>query len=133
MLIFFVACEEKSVPKVTVDSTLDLPITCMKLNDLGDEKILLNRLNKLYTFTNTCPLTLTLSSKKDIVCNSTNNMMSKNMGKFPKSFLKLELRQGMRLQYSYYIDLYSNVDEGDVEEGFERLKKDLIEPRGLLK
>jgi len=130
ILIFFVACEEKTVPKVTVDSKLQLPITCMKLNDLGDEERLLNSLNKLYPFTDDCPLTLTLSSKKDIVCNSTNNIMSKNMGKFPRSFLKLELRQGMGLKYSYYIDLYSNVDEDDVENGFERLKEDLIKPKG---
>ena len=130
ILIFFVACEEKTVPKVTVDSKLQLPITCMKLNDLGDEDRLLTSLNKLYPFTDDCPLTLTLSSKKDIVCNSTNNIMSKNMGKFPRSFLKLELRQGMGLKYSYYIDLYSNVDEDDVENGFERLKEDLIKPKG---
>jgi hypothetical protein len=57
-------------------------------------------------------------------------MMSKNMGKFPKSFIKIELREGMKLQYSYYVDLFSNVDEDDVEEGFERLKKDLLMPKG---
>ncbi len=129
-LIFFVACEEKAKPRVTISSDLKRPISCMKLNKLADDKELLSHLEKLYTFTDNCPLTLTLSSKKDIVCNSTNNMMSKNMGKFPKSFVKLELRKGMKLQYSYYVDLYSNVDEDDVEEGFERLKKDLIMPKG---
>jgi len=129
-LIFFVACEEKAKPKVTIDSDLMLPIRCMKLNILGDDKELVNSLNNLYTFDNRCALTLTLSSKKDIVCNSTNNMMSKNMGKFPKSFLKLELREGMKIEYSYYLDLYSNVDEDDVVEGFERLKRDLLTPKG---
>jgi len=129
-LIFFVACEEKAKPKVTIDSDLMLPIRCMKLNILGDDEELVNSLNNLYTFDKRCALTLTLSSKKDIVCNSTNNMMSKNMGKFPKSFLKLELREGMKIKYSYYVDLYSNVDEDDVEEGFEQLKKDLLTPKG---
>ena len=52
--------------------------------------------------------------------------MLKTSGKFPRSYLKLKLRKGMELQYSYYIDLYSNVDEDDVEEAFERLKKDII-------
>ncbi len=129
-LIFFVACEEKATPSVIISSDLKRPIHCMKLNKLADDKELLSHLEKLYAFDDSCPLTLTLSSKKDIVCNSTNNMMSKNMGKFPKSFVKLELREGMKVEYSYYVDLYSNVDEDDVEEGFERLKKDLIMPKG---
>jgi len=75
-------------------------------------------------------LTLTLSTKKDIVCNSPQNAMAKASGKFPRSYIKLKLRRGIELQYSYYLDLYSNVDEDDVEEGFERLKKDLIESKG---
>ena len=124
-LIFFIACEEKRKPNIIISSDLELPISCMKLNRLGDKE-LINSLAKLYDFNKSCALTLTLSSKKDIVCNSTSNVMSKNMGKFPKSFLKLELRKGMRVEYSYYIDLYSNVDEDDVKEGFAQLKRDLL-------
>ena len=130
-LILFTACEEKAKPSVIVNSDLKRPISCMKLDKVVDDqsiddKVLLNHLEKLYAFDDNCSLILTLSSKKDIVCNSTNNMMSKNMGKFPKSFVKLELRKGMRVEYSYYVDLYSNVDEEDVEEGFRKLKKDLL-------
>ena len=126
LLLFFVACEEKAKPTVMISSDLKRPISCMKLNRLSGDKELLSSLEKLYDFNQSCPFTLTLSSKKDIVCNSTNNVMSKNMGKFPKSFLKLELRKGLKVEYSYYVDLYSNVDEDDVKEGFERLKKDLL-------
>ncbi len=126
LLIFFVACEEKAEPVVTIDSDLKRPVSCMSLNKLVATRELLSSLEKLYHFNDNCSLTLTLSSKKDIVCNSTSNVMSKNMGKFPKSFLKLELRKGLKVEYSYYIDLYSNVDENDVKEGFERLKKDLL-------
>jgi hypothetical protein len=129
-LIFFIACEEKAKPRVTVSSDLKRPISCMKLDRVVDDKVLLSMLEHLYDFDDACPLTLSLSSKKDIVCNSTNNMMRKNMGKFPISFIKLELREGMKLRYSYYVDLYSNVDEDDVEEGFSRLKKDLLMPKG---
>ena len=129
-LTFFTACEEKAKPRVIVAPELKRPITCMRLDRLVEDKELLSALEKLYTFDKHCPLTLTLSSKKDIVCNSTVNMMRTNMGKFPKSFLKLELRDGMKIEYSYYVDLYSNVDEDDVEEGFERLKKDLLMPKG---
>ena len=129
-LLFFVSCEEKAKPNITISPDLERPISCMKLNRLVEDTDLLNSLKKLYAFDDSCALTLTLRSKKDIVCNSTNNMMSKNMGKFPKSFIKLELREGIKLQYSYYRDLYSNVDEDDVEEAFERLKKDLLKPKG---
>jgi len=131
VLIFFIACEEKAKASITIRSDLERPISCMKLNKLTEDKELLSSLAKLYTFDERCTLTLTLDSKKDIVCNSTVNMMSKNMGKFPKSFVKLELREGMKLEYSYYLDLYSNVDEDDVIEGFKRLKKDLLTPKGV--
>ena len=129
-LLFFVACEEKATPRVTMDSSLALPITCMKLNTLSSDIELLEGLKKLYAFDDNCSLVLTLSSKKDIVCNSPQNAMAKASGKFPKSYLKLKLRKGMALQYSYYVDLYSNVEEDDVEEGFKRLKKDLIGSKG---
>ena len=125
-LIFLIACEEKLKPSVIVSSDLERPINCMKLNQISDDKELLHYLENLYAFDDGCEWSLTLSSKKDIVCNSTNNMMTKTMGKFPKSFVKLELRQGMKPIYSYYVDLYSNADEDDVKEGFLRLKKDLL-------
>ncbi|SFZ98297.1 hypothetical protein MNB_SV-5-1810 [hydrothermal vent metagenome] len=51
------------------------------------------------------------------------------MGDFPKSYIKLKLRKGLKLQYTYYRDLYSNVDEDDLKDGFERLKKDLLNPK----
>jgi hypothetical protein len=50
----------------------------------------------------------------------------KNMGKFPRSFVKLEVRNGLDSLYSYYVDLYSNVDEDDVVDGFLQLKKDVL-------
>jgi len=128
-LLLFSACQEKAKPVIKKHSTLQTPIGCMKLNRLLGDEPLTEYLATLYAFDDTCPLVLNLSYKKDIVCNSSYNAMNKNMGKFPKSFVKLELRQGMTLAYSYYVDLYSNVDEEDVEEGFKQLKKDLIEDK----
>ena len=130
-LFSFTACEEKAEPRIFVEPKLTVPITCMKLNTLGSDEALVERLKKLYTFSDRCDLTLTLSTKKDIVCNSPQNPMDKAYGKFPRSYIKLDLRRGIELQYSYYVDLYSNVDEDDVEEGFERLKKDLIVSKGV--
>ena len=128
-LVFISGCQEKAKPVIKRNSTLQIPIECMQLNSLLSDNALHSHLNGLYNFTDNCPLILSLSYKKDIACNSSYNAMSKNMGKFPKSFLKLELRQGMEVVYSYYVDLYSNVDEDDIEEGFLQLKKDLLEDK----
>ena len=122
-ILLLTACEEKSKPNITINPNLQLPIKCIKLNALESE--FKNKLEELYTFDNKCDLTLTLSSKKDIVCNSPQNIMLKTSGKFPKSYLRLKLRKGMEVEYTYYIDLYSNVDEDDIEIAFNKLKQDL--------
>jgi len=122
-ILLLTACEEKSKPNITINPNLQLPIKCIKLNTLESE--FKNKLEELYTFDNKCDLTLTLSSKKDIVCNSPQNIMLKTSGKFPKSYLRLKLRKGMEVEYTYYIDLYSNVDEDDIEIAFNKLKQDL--------
>ena len=125
ILLFFTACEEKSEPRVTKSTTISSDISCLQLDSLGVDKLFVNKLNSLYSFNKNCDFSLNISSKKDIVCNSSHNMMSKNMGKFPKSFIKLEVRRGMKIEYSYYIDLFHNADEDDLAEGFNRLKRDL--------
>ena len=133
IILLLTACEEKAKPVVTRNSDFPTPIKCMQLDSLDVDKTLINRLNELYSFDKTCPLTLTISYKKDIVCNSTQNVYRKNSGKFPKSYLKMELRKGLDVVYSYYIDLYHNVDVDDLNEGFKRLKQDLIENKPLHK
>ncbi len=126
ILILFIGCEEKAKPNVSMKSNLSTPISCMRLNTLGGDRVLIDRLKELYSFDESCDLTLSISSKKDIICNSTHNIQMKNVGRFPKSYLRMELRDGMDMVYSYYIDLYSNVDGDDVSEAFARLKRDLI-------
>ncbi|SFV58897.1 hypothetical protein MNB_SV-12-1387 [hydrothermal vent metagenome] len=125
-ILLFTACEEKLKPVVTINPKLKRPISCMKLNQINMEKEVLDTFNNLYDFNETCDLILSVSYKKDIVCNSTQNVNMKNMGKFPKSYLKLSLRKGLEIEYTYYIDLYKNVDKEDMKEGFARLKEDLI-------
>jgi len=126
-MLLFIGCNERSKPVVKVDSNLSKPIQCMALDSTGIEKEFSNRLNQLYNFTSNCPLKLSINYKKNIVCNSPYNPNMKNVSKFPKSFLNIELREGFDIKYSYYVDLYSNVDEEDIEEGFLRLKKDLLQ------
>lgn len=129
-ILFLAGCEEKMKPVVTINPKLILPISCMNLNRITLDPEITEQLNALYPFDETCPLTLSVSYKKDIVCNSTQNIQMKNMGKFPKSYLKLELREGLEMEYTYYVDLYSNIDKDDIEEGFAHLKKDLLKPKG---
>jgi len=126
ILLLLTACEEKRKPVISMDSKIQLPLTCLKLNSLGKQKEFEDTLQKLYTFQSSCPHHLTLSYKKDIVCNSGYNASGQSLGKFPKSFLKLEVRRGLDVEYSYYIDLLDNVESGDVEEGFATLKKDIL-------
>jgi hypothetical protein len=80
----------------------------------------------MYSFDDKCHLKLDVSYKRDIVCNSSYNVTMKSTAKFPKSYLKLELRKGIEVVYSYYIDLYDNVDKNDVEHGFMKLKSELV-------
>ncbi len=126
LLFMFVGCNEKSKPIVKVDSNLSKPIECMALNTIGVDKEFIHKLNQLYSFSSNCPLKLSINYKKDIICNSPYNPNQKNVSKFPKSFLNMELREGFDVKYSYYVDLYSNVDKEDIEEGFLRLKRDLL-------
>lgn len=125
--LFLLSCEKKREANVYINPELRLPISCMKLDKLALDNEFIDTFNKLYTFDRECKLRLTISHKKDIVCNSPHNIQLRSAGKFPKSFLKMELRDGMELVYRYYIDLSSNVDEYDIKEGFVRLKRDLIE------
>jgi len=48
------------------------------------------------------------------------------MGKFPTSFIKLNVRKGLDAIYSYYQDLYDNIEPDDIDRGFKRLKNDLL-------
>ncbi len=125
--IFFSACQKKSEPIIIEAPSLYTPIKCISLNRIGVEPKFINELEKLYDFNSSCNLKLNLSYKKDIVCNSSYNVAMKSTGQFPKSYLKLELRDGMKIVYSYYIDLYNNVNTGDIKDGFLKLKMDLID------
>lgn len=83
-----------------------------------------NKLNELYPFTPNCDLDLVVSYKSSIVCNSNQNAAKKALG-MAKSYLRLELKKGTHLLYSYYIDLTENVSGKDVESGFNVMKDTL--------
>ncbi len=80
----------------------------------------------LYHFQNDCKNSLELSYKSDIVCTSPYNAALKNTSNFPNAYIKLEVRNGMKLLYSYYRDLSHKPTVDDLKEAFERLKDDIL-------
>jgi len=127
LLLLLNSCEEKRKPVINKTSKLTIPLQCLKLNPLENNKKFIAVLNNLYKFKDDCNHQLTINYKKDIVCNSGYNASGKSLGKFPRSYLKLEVRNGFEVEYSYYIDLNDNVDDDDIKEGFMILKRDILE------
>ncbi|SFV51502.1 hypothetical protein MNB_SV-9-235 [hydrothermal vent metagenome] len=126
ILILITGCENKAKAVITKSSVLKEPIPCMRLNNFNAENELTHHLKKIYHFNDKCTYSLTLKFKKDIVCNSTQNITTKSLGKMPKSFIELEVRKGFKTIYKYYIDLYHNANIDDLDEGFLVLKRDVI-------
>ena len=91
---------------------LSKPLPCLAMEvsppDLSAEKTL----KALYPFANQCPYRLVLTTKDSIVCHSNGNAPLKATPEFPSAYLRLELRHGLKLLYSYYIDLTSPPDAG---------------------
>jgi len=126
ILILMSACEEKSTAVITKSSILKEPILCMKLNNFNAENELITHLKKIYNFNDKCNYSLTLKFKKDIICNSTQNISRKSLGKMPNSFIQLEVKKGFETLYIYYLDLYHNVNVNDLDKGFLILKRDIL-------
>jgi len=125
LLIILTACDNKAIVTFYNKNITKTPITCMRLAIPPGQNELKNTLQKLYPFQNDCNLTLEVSTKCGIHCNSMQNAAAQATGNFPTSYLKMELRKGWTLQYSYYIDLKEKPGKDDIEEGFSRIEKDL--------
>ncbi len=90
-------------------------------NNALDKKLL-----TLYKFDKNCKYTLVLSYKTGIVCHSPYNVPSKVNSNFPSAFIELDVKKGFKTVYSYYKDLTSKPDTGDLENAFERLREDIL-------
>jgi len=124
-LLLLTACDDKAMVTVYKKKITQTPISCMKLTVFPEDPMITQTLQKRYRFTDSCDLTLEVSYKSGITCNSRFNAATKATTGFPSSYLKMELRRGMTLQYSYYIDLKQKPEQGDVDRGFDRLEEDL--------
>ena len=128
IIVLLSSCQERGEkPIIHKNTNVTTAISCLKLASFEEENLLTSHLRKLYNFTSNCDYTLTLSYKKDIVCNSSYNAGVKSMGKFPTIFIKLDVRKGLDTIYSYYQDLYDNIEPDDIDRGFNKLKDDLLE------
>jgi len=125
-LLLLTACDDKAMVNIYKKQITQTPISCMKLSVFPEEPMITKTLNKRYHFSDDCDLTLEVSHKSGIKCNSSFNAARKTLSTFPSSYLKMELRRGMTLQYSYYIDLTKKPAESDVNRGFDRVEKDLM-------
>ena len=123
--ILLAGCGNKPLINVYNKNILEKKIGCLKLSVLPENRSITNVLQELYPFSQRCDDRLEVSFKDNIVCNSHYNAQSKALGKMPSSYLKMELRHGLSLQYSYYIDLSHKPDKDDIKEGFERISEDL--------
>jgi hypothetical protein len=80
---------------------------------------------KRYPFRDDCPVLLEVKHKENICCNSNQNVQQKALSNFPHHFLRLEVRRGLTLLYSYYIDLDHPADADDLQRAFERMEEEL--------
>jgi hypothetical protein len=102
-----------------------MEIPCLKLQVFPPDPAAKQAIGKLYSFAEECPYTLQLSTKSGIHCNSNANAPSKTLSNFPSAYLRMELRRGMKLLYSYYIDLTAAPTAEDIAKGFKRMQEDL--------
>ncbi len=125
LALLLTACDDKALVTIYKKQITQTPISCMRLRISPEDPEIRSTLTARYHFSDACDLALEVSYKSDIQCNSRFNVATKSTSNFPNSYLKMELRKGMALQYSYYVDLTKKPTESDVNRGFDRIEKDL--------
>ena len=126
LLAAFSGCGDGAVVKTFDKDITENKIPCMRLVVFPPDKVLEHTLKKLYKFSPDCDYRLEVSKKGAIVCNSNQNAAKKTFSNFPSTYLRMDVSQGNRAVYSYYIDLLDSVSEDDVSSAFARLKKDIL-------
>ena len=118
-------CEDKAMVTFYDRQLKSHPPTCLALSDFSLDPAMKRSLESIYHFTQNCPWRLTIETKKNIHCNSNQNSQRKALTAFPNSYLRMDIRRGMRSVYSYYLDLPKAADSGDAARGFLRICDDL--------
>ncbi|ADV46295.1 hypothetical protein [Nitratifractor salsuginis] len=125
-LVFLSACSDRHPYVKLYDKNLSKnPPSCLALQVFPPDPDAKKTLRKLYRFRSECPYLLKVTTKEGIVCRSNGNAPIKATSNFPSAYLRMELRRGMKLLYTYYIDLTDEPDASDIEAAFDRFKKDI--------
>ncbi len=124
ILLLFAACGEEPVVNIYP------PAKGAKIEGLAlvvdpPDPNIKKSFESLYRFDPEADTVLYISHKERILCNSNQNVQQKALSRFPHNFLRMELRRGATLYYSYYIDLDEKADKSDIERAFGRMKRDL--------
>ena len=119
-------CSDSAIVKSFDTNVTKNKVTCVSLVVFPPDKVLEETLHNLYTFTPDCKYRLKVSKKGGIVCNSNQNAAKKTLSNFPSTYLRMDVSQGNRAVYSYYIDLLESVSENDVQSAFSRVEKDIL-------
>ncbi len=122
---FLSGCEDRSIVSIYDKNILKQPPKCLALMVMPPNKGIEKRLKKIYKFDDKCKYRMEVSWKSNIHCTSNQNSEKKALSAFPNSFLRIDIRKGMRVSYDYYIDLTKPATADDVEDAMERIIKDL--------
>jgi|AAUQ01.1.fsa_nt_gi hypothetical protein len=121
-LLLLLGCNKKEYINVYDKNISNTKISCLEIDE-SSQSDLIKKLKPLYNFSDNCQYKISISSRKNIVCNSSFNAPQKTTTNFPSAYLRLELKSKMKLIFSYYVDLTSPPNDSDVERAFEVLKE----------
>jgi len=124
-LLFLVSCSDNASITIYEKNLPKESISCIQLILFPPNEKIKNTLETLYDFDENCNIKMEVSTKSDITCNSNHNYQIKAVGSFPSSYLKMQVNDGSKIVYSYYIDLLNEVTQEDIRSAFSRVKDDL--------
>lgn len=122
--LLLMGCDKKII-NIYEPSIVDQKIECMSLTLFPPSDAIESKMKTLYSFQKECSYELYIQYKNCITCNSNFNIQEKSTQGMPSSYLNMTIKHKSKPQYSYYIDLYQNVNNGDLEKGFAQLSRDL--------
>ena len=122
-LLFF-GCGKKPIVKVYEAEKIGR-IECLGVLVSPFDEQLQKYMLKLYPFSKACNTLLYVVHKERITCNSNQNTGAKALFGMPHNFLRMEIREGMKLIYSYYVDLDEPVGKEELHGAFRRVAVDM--------
>lgn len=125
MLFMLSACSDNSIVSIYDKDILNQKFDCIQLIVFPPNETIESTLKKSYKFQEPCELKFEVFTKGKIHCNSNQNSQSKAMGNMPNAYLRMEISKENKTLYSYYKDIKGEITSKNIEDGFNRMKKDL--------